>query len=158
MFLNAENAKIVQMIAGASSFLAIDFDSSGFDLPDFFYLDVSKSIKALLGTFSVYNMRVFIDSSSREYASAEYEACMDNAISNICFTSHFTADELDFSYKGNDDMPVSADTDAETSEDSYRNPYAGMTFSESETEETVPEVETQPLETDENGHTIKPWY
>lgn len=156
MFLNAENAKIIQMIAGSSSFLAINFDSSGFDLPDFFYLDVSKSIKALLGTFSVYNMRVLIDSSSREYASAEYEACIDNAISNICFTSHFTDAELDFSYKGNVEIPVSADTDAETSEDSYRNPYAGMTFSE--TEETEPEIETQPLETDENGHTIKPWY
>lgn len=174
IFLNAENAKLVQMIAGAASFLAIDFDSSGFDVPEYFYLSVSDSIQSLVGTFSVYNLRVFIDSSERTFAAAEYEACLDNSVSNICFSTPYTEDELIFS--ANKDI-YSAETETTvetTSDDDRKNPYAGMSFSEKETSDEESDtfddqviddarvvddvVESEPYETNENGSIVKPWY
>lgn len=163
IYLNAENAKIVQMLAGAASFLAIDFDSSGFDVPEYFYLSVCDSIQSLIGTFSVYNLRVFIDTSERAFAAAEYEACIDNSILNICFSTPYNNDELVFSAskdiyssetEGNMDIPK---------EEDKKNPYAGMSFSEKnthdeESDSTVDIVDTDNYETNENESIYKPWY
>ncbi|MBE6541979.1 MAG: hypothetical protein E7672_05985 [Ruminococcaceae bacterium] len=161
MFLNAENAKSVQMIAGAASYLAINFNSFGFDTPDDLYDSISSNIKSLLGTFSVYNMRVYIDSSERDYAAAELEACMDNVITNICFSTLYSSDELEFS---ENDIPRESDTSEPSEtipEDYYTNPYAGTSFSENNKETESPETAPSPQETDkpsESESSTRPWF
>ena len=93
-FLDHSGAMQLQMIAQASSSLGIRFDVQYMDPDADVYENVYNALQALMGSFSVYNMRVVIDGTDPDLLAAQYRACVNRSILNFIFTA--TVDYADF--------------------------------------------------------------
>ena len=83
-YLDPAGTMQLQMIAQSSSTLGIRFDVQYMDPDSDVYENVYNALQSLLGSFSVYNMRVYIDGSPAA-VEAQYRACADRGIMNFIF-------------------------------------------------------------------------
>ncbi len=124
VFLNPANAKQVQLVADVSEFIAIKFDLEDVYITTEAYDATSAAVASLLGNFSVYNMRVVIDSRFDIIAASVYEACTSHGVNNIAFLSYLPAENLS-SYS---DPPLANDPGDDTGvsggTSDNSNPYA----------------------------------
>lgn len=156
VYLDDASAKQIQQIAEAASFLAINFAVDEDETPAGTYRYVSRSITSLLGSFTVYNMRVILDGPS-ELLPPEYKACQDGDISNICIASYVLPDELDYRAQPSDETETETEADDFDPEE-HSNPYASDA-SKYETEETAESTaDDETGEPDETESDEKRWY
>ena len=123
-FLNSANAKQIQTVADTASFIAVKFDLSEVYITTQAYNSISDAVTSLLGNFSVYNMRVMIDSPFTLISGAVYIACTTHGVNNVSFASFIEPSELTYA-----DLPTaglsSAEAEEEPDEDkNLSNPYA----------------------------------
>lgn len=156
-YLDTNDAKQIQHIANAASFLAISFPTKADDPMGTVYRYVSDSITSLLGSFNVYNMRVILDGDIKILA-AKYEACKTGGITNVCFADTILPSDLEYRAQADETEPATVpetpDPDANT------NPYAARVPEETEAE-TEPSVEpdypdSAASDTTDSG--TMPWY
>ena len=143
-YLDPTGAMQIQMIAQASESLGIRFDVQYLDPGEDVYENVFSSLQALLGSFSVYNMRVVIEGDDTDTLSAQYQACVNRGIYNFLFTSN--VDYADFEVREPEpQVEEEPDTVRPAQSSGVLNPYANTseTYEEAlrEAEETEPPFE-----------------
>ena len=142
-YLDSQGAMQLQMIAQIASSLGIRFPTASLSNPDAVYKNVSDTIQALEGTFSVYNMRVVLDETNAYRVAAEYQACEDRGVTNYYFTKTVKPSTLTYSGETDEETPDAPVNDTVSKiPDSVTNPYANT----SETYET--EAPEEPVSAD----------
>ena len=132
-FLDHSGAMQLQMIAQVSSSLGIRFDVQYMDPDADVYENVYNSLQALMGSFSVYNMRVVIDGDDPELLAAQYRACVNRSILNFIFTS-----TVDYASFPEEDEPAETEPEPEINRPAQPagvvNPYAstGETYEQND--------------------------
>ena len=124
-FLRSADAKHIQMIAAASDFLAVSFAPKKNQSTTDAYRTVTSEISSMLGSFSVYHMRVILSDSSSDVLSAKIKACTDKDINSICITSPVLPTEMIFSDEYQANSPAETDTTQTKYETGETNPYSG---------------------------------
>ncbi|MBE6724883.1 MAG: hypothetical protein E7576_06765 [Ruminococcaceae bacterium] len=142
-YLDSSGAMQLQMIAQVSASLGIRFDVQYMDPDADVFENMYNALQSLMGSFSVYNMRVIIDGTDPDLLAAQYRACAKRNIMNFIFTS--AADYASF--------PVDEEEEPETEPvpEVYRpeqpagviNPYAN-TSDTYNAEPSPEEVQTDP--------------
>lgn len=122
-FLNSANAKQIQLIADTASFIAIKFNLEEAYITTSAYNSVSNAVTSLLGNFSVYNMRVIIDSRFDLICAAVYSACTTHGVSNVTFMRYIEPGDLEYSDPSLGNVPAKDDETPSEPEDNT-NPYA----------------------------------
>ena len=140
-YLRASDAKQIQMIASAADFLAITFTSGTTTTGA--YRTVTSEISSLLGSFSVYSMRVILTDANADILSAKTKACTDKGITSITLTSPVLPTEMIFSdeYQAETDAPV--ETEPKQTVPSETNPYSAGSTTYPSYRDVVPETETE---------------
>ena len=93
-FLDPQSAMQIQMLASSASYLGIRFPIGDARASADVYDAAVSSIRSLLGSFSVYNLRVVIDGMDRSVVSAQYQACVNSGITNLLFTGPVRSGDL----------------------------------------------------------------
>ncbi len=146
-YRTASNAKQLQIIASAVSFMAIDLTADISSTPEENYARVSEHISALLGTFSTYNLRVLLCDTDTELLAAAYSAAIGGNINNISFVSSVTPDMLTYTAEANSPAAESDNSaNVDGAIEDRTNPYAGAADNKTETE----------TEAESSGN--RPWY
>ncbi len=162
VFLNSANAKQIQVIANAASFVAVWFNLDEVYITTNAYNMISDAVTSLLGNFSVYNMRVVIDSRFTLISGAVYIACTTHGVNNVMFSSYIEPSELTYA-----DLPTAgkggetADDEDSTDSAAKENPYATTKDNPSigaPEKDVIPDFSSD--KGDGNGDDIspKPWY
>lgn len=92
IYLDAVNAKQVQMLSSAVDFLAMDVSS--LTVADTGAMTLSEICAALAGSFEVYNLRVVLDTADPVLLAAQYNTLVRMEITNIHFLRETTAESL----------------------------------------------------------------
>ena len=154
-FLDSANAKQIQLLANSASFLAIYFDLDEVYITDDAFNTVSDAVTSLLGNFSVYNMRVMIDSRFDLISSAVYVACNSHGVNNVSFSSFILPQDLVYAGLPGTTLPVSDDPEEKNT---VSNPYATTADNPSigagDKEKTDGEGGTP----DNDDGSVRPWY
>ncbi len=99
-YLDPDGAMQLQMIASSVSCLCIRFSLSGAvsgSAADV-YKYVSDTIASLEGSFSVYGMRVVIESANSSMIAAQYRAAVDRGVDDLIFTAFVDPAILDVDF------------------------------------------------------------
>ncbi len=155
LYSDSDAAKQIQLYEQNADFLAIEFSISQRDTLAKQYRNVLRSIRNLLGSFSVYDMRVVITETDANSAAAVYEACLASEITNLTFTSAFLPEELIYRVD-EDETETPPESMEEETPSGASNPYATV-----ETKEEEPAA--TPKETDADAPYVgnesdRPWY
>ncbi len=123
-YLEASYAKHLQTVASAVSFLGINFPTEGMTTATEIFSSVSHDITSLLGSFTVYNMRLIIDNGDIAAVAAEYTASVHSDIKNVCIMGPYLPEEMAYDQNATvEPEETTAETDAPETE-SPSNPYA----------------------------------
>lgn len=141
-YLRSADAKHIQMIASASDFLAVSFEAKKNQSTTDAYRTVTGEISSMLGSFSVYHMRVILSDSSSDVLSAKIKACTDKDINNISITSPVLPTEMIFSDEYQASTPVETDTNQPKYETGETNPYSSGSTVYPSYKDAVPETDT----------------
>lgn len=156
VYLNPSNAKQIQLVADVSAFIAIKFDLDEVYITTEAYNSASAAVTSLLGNFSVYNMRVIIDSRFDIISASVYEACTSHGVNNIAFLSYIPAENLSYSdapaVSDSEDDKNTPDTPADNS-----NPYASTSDNPSVGAPADKDADPSSGEEDGDG-SDHPWY
>ena len=172
VFLNSADAKQIQLIANAASFIAVKFDLDEVYITTEAYDMASDAVTSLLGNFSVYNMRVIIDSRFDIISAAVYSACKEHGVTNVSFSTFILPEALGYSDDTDDDDDVDTGDGQTDPEDSElpENPYATTTDNPSigapaKTKDDTDDTDDNTVpadsdgEDDDNGESEEhPWY
>ena len=157
VFLNSSAAKQIQLIANAASFVAVKFDLDEVYITTNAYNMVSDAVTSLLGNFSVYNMRVIIDSRFDIISAAVYSACKEHGVTNVSFSTFILPEALGYT----NDAPDEDDGGEDGSEDAdvTSNPYATTADNPSIGAPEKTEPDDVPEDADNGGDGgERPWY
>ncbi|MBQ4606855.1 MAG: hypothetical protein IJB15_09110 [Clostridia bacterium] len=142
VYLDAVNAKQVQMLASAVDFLAMD--AADIPVAGSNGMTLEEICLSLTGSFQVYNLRVLLTAANPTLLAAQYNTLIRMGISNIHFLDEVSPETLA--------EPIPPDTVTEPDETAEEgtipqsNPYA-TTLPSDGTEPVAPEQETEPAET-----------
>lgn len=139
-YLRASDAKQIQMIASASDFLAITFESDKTPTTTEAYRTVTSEISSILGSFSVYNMRVILTDSSSEILSAKSKACTDKGINSISLTSPVLPTEMIFSDEYHAETALPVETESVQTVPGETNPYSAGSTTYPSYKDVIPET------------------
>ena len=157
-FLDSSNAKQIQLIANSASFIAVWFDLEEVYITTNAFNDVSNAVTSLLGNFSVYNMRVMIDSRFELISGAVYVACTSHGVNNVSFSSFI--DPANLTYADLPGDPAKKDETEEKTETS--NPYAATkdnpSIGANDRTDSDEQTDHTDYQTDEDDTSPKPWY
>ena len=158
VYLNSANAKQIQLIANAASFIAIKFDLEEEYITTDIYNKVSDAVTSLLGNFSVYNMRVIVDSRFDIISAAVYSACKEHGVTNVSFSTFILPEALGYTDTPDEDGE-DADSDNPEEGGTVANPYA-TTADNPSIGAPAPDEIPEPDENGEDGENgdIRPWY
>lgn len=152
-YVEASYAKYIQTVASATSFLGINFSTEGMTTTTEIFSSVSHEITTLLGSFTVYNMRLIIDDGDIAAVAAEYTASVHSNIENVCIMGTYLPDEMAYDQNASVDIEeTTPETDAPETE-SPENPYASTGDYYGDGDNTN---ETSPVEDDDKSD--KPWW
>ncbi|MBQ8402378.1 MAG: hypothetical protein IJX14_10680 [Clostridia bacterium] len=143
VYLDAVNAKQVQMLASSVDFLAMD----AADLPvsSANGMTLEEVCLSLAGSFQVYNLRVLLTAEDPALLAAQYNTLVRMDIANIHFLGEVSPGTLAEAV-----LPESEQTPAETTEEEMipsSNPYATTLPEDGAGSGTEDAVETDPAET-----------
>lgn len=140
-FIRTADAKHIQMIASAADFLAVTFDSETNETTASAYRKVTGEVSSILGSFSVYHMRVILTDDNRDILSAKVKACLDKSIRSIGITSPVLPTEMIYSDEYQAQEPDAAETSRHTNEKGETNPYSGGSTTYPSYQNAAPETE-----------------
>jgi len=141
-YLRAADAKQIQMIASAADFLAVSFDASETQTTTSAYRKVTGEISSMLGSFSVYHMRVILTDDDKNVLSAKIKACTDKDINSISITSAVLPTEMIFSDEYQESQPVETEPDRHAEKPGETNPYSGGSLTYPSYNEPITETDT----------------
>lgn len=157
VYLNPSNAKQIQIVADVSAFIAIKFDLDEVYITTEAYDSTSAAVTSLLGNFSVYNMRVIIDSRFDIICASVYEACTSHGVNNIAFLGYIPAESLSFSGTPNVNSDPEDDQNIPTTPADNSNPYASTSDSPSIGAPTDEDTDS-PSDGENGDGSDHPWY
>ncbi|MBE6614878.1 MAG: hypothetical protein E7631_06205 [Ruminococcaceae bacterium] len=141
IYLDAENAKQVQMLSSVVDFLAMD--ASALTVANTGAMTLSEVCAALAGNFEVYNLRVVLKTADPVLLSAQYNTLVHLDITNVQFIRETTPESMIAAEIPEIEIPI---VEAETEESiPTTNPYA-TTSPKDEAGNPIP-TETEPEET-----------
>ncbi len=141
-YLRAADAKQIQMIASASDFLAVAFEAKPNQTTTSAYRTVTAEISSMLGSFSVYHMRVILTDSDKDVLSAKIKACNDKDIQSISITSAVLPTEMIFSDEYQENQNAETESRHAPAETGETNPYSGGSLTYPSYRDVVPETES----------------
>ncbi|MBP3377638.1 MAG: hypothetical protein J6L96_02715 [Clostridia bacterium] len=154
-YLEASYAKHLQIIGSSVSFLGINFPTENMKTSTEIFSSVSHDITSLLGSFTVYNMRLVIDGDNIAAAAAEYTASVHSDIKNVCIMGTYLPEEMAY------DQNAPVETEETTNEteppetDVPTNPYASTgDYYGDETTSREPDAPGN----EDSDKSDKPWY
>ncbi len=152
-YLEASYAKHLQIIASSVSFIGINFSTVGMTTSTEIFSSVSHDITSLLGSFTVYNMRLVIDGKNIASVAAEYTASVHSDIKNVCIMGTYLPEELAYDRNAPVETEEASDETEPAETDVPTNPYASTgDYYGDETASSKPDVPGN----DDNSD--KPWY
>lgn len=123
-YVEASYAKHIQTVASAVSFLGINFPTDGMTTTTEIFSSVSHEITTLLGSFTVYNMRLVIDDGDIAAVAAEYTASVHSNINNVCIMGTYLPEEMAYDQNAPVDIEETAEETEAPETQSPENPYA----------------------------------
>jgi len=142
-FLRSADAKHIQMIASASDFLGVIFEPKKNQTTTDAYRTVTGEISSMLGSFSVYHMRVILADDSSDVLSAKIKACTDKDVSSISITSPILPTEMIFSDEYQASSSVETESDRHNYETGETNPYSSGSLTYPSYKDATPETEPE---------------
>lgn len=142
-YLRTADAKQIQMIASAADFLGVTFEAKTNQTTTDAYRTVTGEISSMLGSFSVYHMRVILSDSEKDVLSAKIKACTDKDIRSISITSAALPTEMIFSDEYQESQAAETDSPRHSAETGETNPYSGGSLTYPSYKDVTPETDTE---------------
>ncbi len=142
-FLRTADANHIQMIASAADFFGVSFSTEGNQTTTSAYRTVYGEISSMLGSFSVYHMRVILSDTASDILSAKIKACTDKDIRSISITSPVLPTEMIFSDEYQENTPAESEQNHHNTETGETNPYSGGSLTYPSYKDAVPETDSE---------------
>lgn len=141
-YLRTADAKQIQMIASAADFLGVAFEAKQNQTTTDAYRTVTGEISSMLGSFSVYHMRVILTDTDKDVLSAKIKACTDKDIQSISITSAVLPTEMIFSDEYQESQAAETESQRHSAETGETNPYSGGSLTYPSYKDAKPETES----------------